>query len=122
MATVFTTVGKARLVDIAQQTISGETLGKYLAWGTGVGTADVGDTTLFTEASETRVAGAESQPAADKYRVVGTITADGTKTITNAGTFSATPSGGTLVVKGDFTGVAVNLGDSITFTVDLQIT
>jgi hypothetical protein len=96
---------------------------KFVAWGTGVGTAAVGDTTLFTEASEARTNGTSSRVTTsqtnDTYRVVGAITADGSKTITNAGTFDAA-STGNLCVKGDFTGVAVVLSDIITFTVNLQ--
>jgi len=120
MATVLTTVGKQWIVDKLDESV--QTTGKYVAWGTGAGTAAIGDTTLFTEASESRVAGTESQPSADTYRVVGTLTCAGSgKTITNAGTFTAS-SAGTLVVKGDFTGVVLNVGDSIQFTVDLQVT
>ena len=48
-----------------------------------------------------------------------TITADGTKTITNAGVLTAT-SGGTLIVKGDFTGIALAANDAIEFTITLQ--
>lgn len=85
--------------------------------GYGAGTAGKGDTTLFTEASEARVQAAMSQPAADKIRWVATLTADGAKTITNAGNFTAA-SGGTLIVHGDFTGVALAQGDKIEFTID----
>lgn len=119
MATVFTTVGKQYVVDKLDSTVS--TRLEYVAWGTGAGTAVVGDTTLNTEASESRVLGTLSQPSADTMRLVGTITANGTKTITNAGSFTAS-SGGVLGVHGDFTGIAVNLNDSIQFTIDLQIT
>ncbi len=119
LATVFTTVGKAWLVDKIDETV--QTGGDYVGWGTGAGTAAVGDTTLFTEASEARVSATRSQPSADTIRWVATITADGTKTITNAGNLTAS-SGGTLIVKGDFTGVALLAGDSIAFTIDLQIT
>lgn len=118
-ATVVTTVGKAFIVDKIDETITGNNP-KYIAWGSGAGTAAIGDTTLFTEESEARVAGTESQPTADKYRTVGTLTAAAGKTITNAGTFTAS-SGGTLVIKGDFTGVVLLTGDQITFTADLQI-
>lgn len=124
MATVLTTVGKAYLADRVDGTVS--TKPEYIGWGTGAGTAVVGDTTLFTEDSGgspayARVAGTMSQPAADTNRVVGTLTANAAKTITNAGTFTAS-SAGTLVVKGDFTGVVLANGDSIEFTVDLQYT
>lgn len=118
-ATVFTTVGKAWVIDKIDETV--QTTGDYVAWGTGAGTAAVGDTTLFTEASETRVSATRDQSAADTIRWVATITADGTKTITNAGNFTASTSG-TLIVKGDFTGVDLVANDQIEFTITLQQT
>jgi hypothetical protein len=119
MATVLTQVGEEWIVDKLDET--SQLTGDYIGWGTGAGTAAKGDTTLFTEASEARVTGTRSQPAADKIRWVGTITADGTKTITNAGNFDASTSGN-LIVKGDFTGIALASGDKIEFTIDLEIT
>lgn len=116
MATVLTHAGKA---IITNRMIGSGTEPKYVAWGTGAGTAAAGDTTLFTEASESRTSGTSSRVTVtqtnDTYQVVGTITADGTKTITNAGLFDASTSGN-LFVKTDFTGVALNLGESIQFT------
>ena len=91
----------------------------YVGWGTGAGTAAKGDTTLFTEASESRVAATMSQPAADTNRAVAEITAAGTKTITNAGLFSAS-TGGTLIVHGDHAGIGVDAGDKIEYTIDIQ--
>jgi len=123
MATVYTTAGKNGIVDI----IDG-TLGTLLsatnaksAWGTGAGTAGVGDTTLFTEATEARVACTIDQPAADTNRWQATMTADGAKTITNAGLFNAA-TGPTLFIKGDFTGIVLALNDQIAFTFTLQQT
>lgn len=118
MATIVTTVGKAWMIDKLDETLSVNA--DFVAWGTGAGTAAVGDTTLFTEASEARVQGTQSQPAADTKRVVATLTADAAKTITNVGLFTAL-SGGTLVVKKDFTGVPLALGEKIEFTIDLQV-
>lgn len=119
MATVLTTVGKEWIVDKLDETV--QTTGDFIAWGTGAGTAAVGDTTLFTEASEARVTATRSQPSADTIRWVGTLTANGAKTITNAGNFTAL-TGGTLLVKGDFTGIVLALNDQISFTINLQIT
>jgi hypothetical protein len=119
MATVFTTVGKQWVVDKLDGTVV--TSQNRIGWGTGAGTAVVGDTTLFTEASETRATATLSQPAADTYRAVGTITATGTKTITNAGLFDAA-SAGVMMIKGDFSGIPVLSGDSIEFTMNLQVT
>ena len=116
MADVLTNAGEAFIIDEL------DAFGTYyLAWGTGAGTAAKGDTTLFTEASETRVSTTDSQPAADTIQWLATLTADGSKTITNAGIFDAATVG-TLIVKGDHTGVAVVLSDQIEYTVTLQIT
>jgi hypothetical protein len=115
MADIFTQAGEEIVADFVDGTANAPT-NWYIGWGTGAGTAAKGDTTLFTEASEARVIATESQPAADQNRFVGTITCAGAgKTITNAGVLSASTVG-TLLLKSDFTGVALNVGDSIQFT------
>ncbi len=119
MATVLTTVGKQWIVDKLDETV--QTTGDYIGWGTGAGTAAVGDTTLFTEAAEARVAATRTQAAPDTLQWVGTLTAAAGKTITNAGNFDNS-SGGVLIVKGDFTGIVLATGDKIEFTIQLQIT
>lgn len=118
MATVYTNAGKA----ITTNRIKGAgTEPVYVAWGTGAGTAAITDTTLFTEAAETRVAGTSTQQTTtvtnDTYRVVGTITSLSGQTITNAGLFDASTAGN-LFVKGDFTGVALLTGEAIQFTIN----
>lgn len=120
-ANVFTNAGKA----IVTNRIKGSgTEPNQIAWGTGAGTAAATDTTLFTEASESRVAGTSSQQTTtvtnDTYQVVGTMTVAGSgKTITNAGLFDAA-SAGNMLVKGDFTDIALNVGESIAFTFKLS--
>lgn len=116
MATVFCNSGKA----ITTNRIKGSgTEPVYVAWGTGAGTAAATDTTLFTESAEARVAGTSTQQTttvtSDTYQVVGTITASAGRTITNAGLFDASTAGN-LFMKGDFTGVTLNSGESIQFT------
>jgi hypothetical protein len=120
MATVLTNVGEQFICDKLNDTVA--TAPEWVAWGTGAGTAAKGDTTLFTEASEARVQGTMSTTGSGstaKFQVVATITADGTKTITNAGAFTASTSG-TLVIKGDHTGVAVDASDQIQYTITLD--
>lgn len=119
MATVLTTVGKAWIVDKLDETL--QTTADFIGWGTGAGTAAAADTTLFTEASESRVTATRTQPAADTIQWQGTLTATGAKTITNAGNLTASTSG-TLIVHGDFTGIALAINDQIQFTITLQIT
>lgn len=114
MADIFTDVGETLVADYVDGTVSAPAT-NYIGWGTGAGTAAKGDTTLFTEATEARIAAARSQPAGNQNRYVATITADGAKTITNAGVFDAS-SAGNLSLKSDFTGIVLALDDSIQFT------
>jgi hypothetical protein len=129
MATVFTNVGKNWVADKCRDTGAGVGLvaagevPNRVAWGTGAGTALVTDTTLFTEASEARalatLSGVTTTVTGDTLQAVGTITADGTKTVTNGGWFSAL-TGPDMLGKGDFSGVPVALNDAIEFTWRLQ--
>lgn len=119
MATLLVTTGKA---IVTSRLNSGGTVPQYIGWGTGAGTTAATDTTLFTEVSP-RVLGTVSQITTtttnDTYQVTATQTAGATETITNAGLFDASTSGN-LFIKGDFTGVGLNSGDSIAFTVKVQ--
>lgn len=97
---------------------------KFVAWGTGSG-ATPPATGLVTPASESRVAGTDglvsSTTAQDTFRVVATLTANADKTITEVGTFQSS-NGSDLCTYFDFAGIALKLGDSITFTLDTQLT
>lgn len=120
MATVFNNSGKG--ITTARLKGTG-TEPNWLAWGTAAGTVLITSTSLFTEASETRVQGTSSQVTVtttnDTYQVVGTMTVAGSgKTITNAGLFDAVTGNGAYMM-GDFTGIALNVGESISFTMKL---
>lgn len=104
----------------------------HIGWGTGAGTTAATDTGLFTAAlvdltagNTDHTAGTSSQQTTsttnDTYRVTGTRTATGAGTVTNAGLWDAA-SGGTLYMKGDFTGIGLASGDSIAFTFNVQYT
>jgi hypothetical protein len=116
LASVLVQNGRAIITNLLSGL--GGTVPKYIAWGTGAGTAATTDTTLFTESSEARVAGSVGATniatAGDAIQVQGTLTASGAKTITNAGLFDAS-SGGSLFVHADFTGVVLAAGDGIFF-------
>lgn len=97
-----------------------------VGWGTAAGTTAATDTTLFTEALVSLAAGTTDHTVGtstqqtttttnDTYQVVATRTATGAGTVTNAGLWDAA-SGGTLFLKGDFTGIGLASGDSIQFT------
>lgn len=115
MASVLANTGKAIITALLAASSA-----KYVGMGTGVGTAAATDTTLFTEV-ETRATGTQSQQTTtttnDTYRVVGTVTATASRTITNAGVFDAA-SNGNLYGKGDFTSIGLANGDSIQFTIN----
>ena len=120
MATLVVNTGRA----IATNLISGigGTVPKYVAWGTGAGTAGATDTTLFTESAEARTSGTVSRTTVtttnDTFTVVGAIVATAGRVITNAGTFDASTSGN-LYVKGDFTSITLLTSESIQFTVNV---
>lgn len=121
---IVTTTGKAWIIDKIQEEPATATmpLMKWVAWGTGATAEAVGNTALATEASEARVVGVLSQPAADTDRCVGTITANGTKTVTECGRFNQLAVGGTMIVRSLFTGIPMVLNDRIEFTQDVQAT
>lgn len=123
MATIYTQAGEEVVTDLidGDSSVHLDVTNAKIAWGTGAGTAAKGDTTLFTEASESRVVPVVSQPSADINQWVATIEADGGKTITNAGLFDAATTGN-LIIKGDFTGIVLALGDKIEFTISLEQT
>lgn len=102
---------------------------KYIGWGTGSGQGAT-STDLATAADESRTDGTSSQQTTtttnDTYRVTGTITATGTRAITEVGVFDGAgtgnpPSGANLAVYGDFTVINLASGDSIQFSVDVVL-
>ncbi len=120
MAVVLTNLGEQWVADRCSGVSALD--GHFIGWGTGAGTSAKGDTTLFTEAAETRAVGVvttQGSGAAAKYQVVGTITSLSVQTITNAGNLTAA-SAGVLIVHGDFTGIPLAIGDAIQFTITLD--
>lgn len=113
MADVFTSAGEAFVVDLL------DTDNFWVAQGTGTTAADKADTALETESAESRVATTDTQPAADTIQFQGTITATGTRAITEAGILDASTSG-TLLLRSTFAAINVTSGDSIQFTFQLQ--
>jgi hypothetical protein len=102
---------------------------RYLGWGTGAGAGSASSTDVSTPASEARATGTSSQFTTsitnDTHQVVATLTAGGSKTITNVGLFDAPgsgspPSGGALYAIFDGLSQALNSGDSIQFTARVQ--
>ena len=124
MATIYTQMGEEKVVDLIDgvSAVHLDATNAKIGWGTGAGTAAKADTALFVEASEARVAATVTQPVADKNQWVATMTCAGAgKTITNAGLLDAATAGN-LVIHGDFTGIALAVGDKIEFTITLEQT
>lgn len=123
MAQIYTNVVRAAIITALNGT--GLSQYKYLGWGTGAGTAAVGDTTLFTESAEARSVTTNTiittTVTNDTLQMVGTITATAGRTITNMGVLDAS-SAGNLFVKADFTGVPLSTGDAIKATFTYQQT
>jgi len=121
MANIVTNVGKG--VITARFLSAAPPLALFIGWGTGNGTAAETDTTLFTESNEARAAAAVSQfqttTANDTVQAIATLQATANRAITNAGLFDALTSGN-LIMKGNFSAVNLNSGDSIAFTMRIQ--
>ena len=125
MANVLTTVGKGIMTARMLGATPSQVEPKFVAWGTGAGTAAVADTTLFTESAEARTTGTGSQVTTtvtnDTHQIVGTIVATAGRVITNAGVLDAATVGN-LYLKGDFAGVTLATAESIAFTFKNQLT
>jgi hypothetical protein len=121
MATVLTNLGRQGTIQKMNNNAS-YPIPSYVAHGTGTGTSAVTDTALFTEA-DTRANGTVSIVTTtvtnDTFQVIGTMTAGAAETIRNAGLFDASTAGN-LYVHGDFTGVTLNAGDQIVYTIKIQ--
>ena len=103
----------------------------YLQWGTGSGAAASANVVTTTTTTEARTTGTSSQQTttqtSDTYRVTGTVTALGTRAITEVGVFDAVgsgspPTGGNMDIYGDFTVINLAINDSIAFTVNVAFT
>lgn len=120
---VITDAGVAYLVDDWDGGASDLNLLDFHGCGTGTTAEAAGDTALVTESTtalnpdNTRATGTNSQPAANQFRTIGTLTFDASAAITEHGIFSqAATGGGTLWDRTVFSAINVVSGDSIQFT------
>ena len=97
----------------------------YFQWGTGSGAAKTANAVTTTGTTEPRTLATPSQTTVtvtnDTLQLVGTITAAASKAVTEVGVFDAAgsgspPTGGNMDEYGDFASIALQAGDSITFT------
>lgn len=119
-------VQDAGLANITTAWAAYASLPKYLQWGTGSGAAKTANVVTTTSTTESRTTGTVTQQTVtvtdDTYQVAGTITAAGTRAITEVGVFDAAgsgspPTGGNMCIYGDFTVINLSSGDSIAFTI-----
>lgn len=126
---VVTNAGVAFIVDDWDGSVTDITNLKYHGCGTGTTAEAAGDTALVTESTtalnpdSTRATGTASQPSANIYQSVGTVTFDASAAITEHGLFSqAATGGGTLWDRSVFSAINVASGDSIQFTYAATLT
>jgi len=116
--TVLTNDGEAAVID----KLDTATKYDYIGWGTDATEAAKAQSGLVAEGAEDRVQGTVTQPTADKYQVVSTITCAGAgKTIKEAGLFNAVDAG-TMLIRGNFADIVLAVADKIEFTISLEIT
>src|SRR5262245_18528223 len=131
MASLVPNVGKAIISGRMFGTSPTQAEPRYLGWGTGATAGSASSTDVSTPATEARATGTSSQFTTtitnDTHQVVGTLTANANKTITNVGIFDAAgtgspPSGGALYAIFDGLSQALNSGDSIQLAARVQYT
>lgn len=126
---VVTDAGVAFIVDDWDNSGTDISTLNYHGCGTGTNAEAAGDTALQTESTtalnpdSTRATGTRSQPAANQYRSVGTLTFDASAAVTEHGLLSqAATGGGTLWDRSVFSAINVASGDSIQFTYTVTLT
>ena len=125
---LITDTGVAFLVDDWDNNGQDISTMNFHGCGTGVAAEAQTDSALGTESTtalnpdNTRATGTRSQPAANQYRSVGTLTFDASAAITEHGLFSASATGsGTLWDRSVFSAINVASADSIQFTYTVTV-
>lgn len=121
MASLLTNTGIAGVIS----KLNANTPPRYVGWGTGGSVAPAAaDTSLETEAAETRIQGANTvvtgDVADDTYQVVATLESLSSQTVSEVGLFTAETSGD-LYIRGNFTGIPLAIEDAIQFTIKLKL-
>lgn len=104
---------------------------KFIQWGTGTGAATSATAVTAGTTTESRTSGTTSSQTTtttdDTFRVTGTVTAAGTRAITEVGVFDAAgsgnpPTGANMCIYADFSVVNLSSAESIAFTIDVKFT
>ena len=118
---VVTTAGVGFMIDAFQNLVELEAMNAH-GIGTNATAEASADTALGAEV-ETRVSGTQSEPASNQYRTTGTITATGTRAVTEHGVFNSTTVGGSVLLdRSVFSTVNLLSGDSIQCQYTLTLT
>lgn len=121
-------VARVQNAGLARITAALCALSWWLQWGTGSAAAATANVVTTTTTTEARAAVAAVQGlttvANDKMVLTGTLTAAGTRLVTEIGVFDAVgagspPVGGNMDLYADFGVVTLAAGDSIAFTVNV---
>jgi hypothetical protein len=119
---VVTDTGVGHLVDGRQNLVEIETM-NFHGLGTGATAEAATQTALVTELTtaynpdSTRATGTQSEPAANQYRSIGTVTVDATAAVTEHGLFSqAAVPGGVMYDRSLFSVINLASGDSLQAT------
>jgi len=120
-------VARVQNAGLARITAALIALNWWLQWGTGSGAAASANAVTTTSTTEARTAATASQQTTtvtnDTMRLTGTITALGTRAITEVGAFDAVgtggpATGGNMDLYADFSVVNLLINDSIAFTLN----
>ena len=116
---------------LARMTTALIALSWWLQWGTGTGATSSANVVTTTTTTEARSAATAAQTTTtstnDTMQLTGTITAAGSRAITEVGAFDAVgtgspPTGGNMDLYGSFSVINLNNGDSIAFTINVTYT
>ena len=118
LLTKYTSAGEALVIDVLDGTIANMNT-MHVAWGSSASAPAKGQTALLAEEKPARVAAASTQSAADTLQWVGTLTATGSHTISEAGLFTNGTTG-TMLMRGNFGDIPVASSDAIEFTFTFQ--
>lgn len=116
---------------LARMTAALITLSWWLQWGTGTGAAASANAVTTTTTTEARASATPTQVTVtntnDTLQLTATITAAGTRAITEVGAFDAAgtgspPTGGNMDIYVSFAAINLSSGDSIAFTMKTTYT
>jgi hypothetical protein len=116
---VLTNLGEAWIINSINQDAPAQM--HHIGWGTGAGTAAKADVALFTASAEARSVATLTKPTADTWKATATIVSASQQVITNVGAWDVAVAGN-LGIHISFTGVGLEISDSITFEITLEST